>query len=223
MGQRKSAAPSRSRLEEHILLLTRYPRPGKAKTRLIPALGDEGAARLQRRLTEGMVSRVAALQGCRPLCFTICYEGTDAGTMAAWLGSEHHYRAQADGNLGERMENALRQALAAGAGRLLLIGADCPGLDASLLAEALDHLRAVDLVLGPAHDGGYYLLGQSARLPAVLRHGLFTGISWGSDRVLAETLTRAQMAGIHYHLLPHRHDIDRPADLVHLDHHTDPR
>ncbi len=208
---------------EHIALLTRYPRPGRVKTRLIPALGAEGAAALQRRLTEAMLARLKALQGQRPFRLTIWYEGADQGNMTAWLGTGYHCVPQPDGDLGRRMDIATRTALAAGCQRLLLIGADCPGLDAPLLAAALERLRTADLVLGPAHDGGYYLLGLSERLPTAARLRLFAGISWGSDQVLAETLHQARAAGIDSFLLPERHDIDRPEDLVHLDHHPDPQ
>jgi hypothetical protein len=129
-------------------------------------------------------------------------------TIRHWVGDRFRVYAQTGGDLGQRMSNAFEKSFQEGSTATVLIGADCPELTAALLADAFDRLRNCPAVLGPAHDGGYYLIGLRHPIP-----DLFQGIAWGSNTVLADSLRVLDRAGLKPDLLPHLHDIDRPEDL----------
>ena len=203
---------------QRILLFTRYPQPGKVKTRLIPHVGPAAAAVLHTKLTE------LTLRTVQPLCQQseaeldiYCCGGSEPDARA-WLGEGSWlFHEQQGESLGARMLQAFTEAWQSGAGRVIVIGSDCPDLTTALLRRAFILLTEHDLVLGPAVDGGYYLLGLRAESKA--QSSLFVGIDWGTDRVLQQTLSKAVRAELSYALLPDLHDIDRPEDLAHLDHH----
>jgi rSAM/selenodomain-associated transferase 1 len=201
--------PGRNEHADVLIVFTRFPRAGEVKTRLIPALGAEGAARLHRRMAEFAVGQARRLARHRVTRLQIHFaEGSEA-EWNHWLGSDLHYTAQVPGDLGTRMNAAFTTAFAEGASSVIIMGSDCPGLTATILAQAFDTLLEYDLVLGPASDGGYYLIGLQ-RLTAEL----FQDIPWGTDQVLARTLDLAKQHGITHDLLPERDDVDRPEDLV---------
>jgi rSAM/selenodomain-associated transferase 1 len=203
---------------QHLLLFTRYPQPGKVKTRLIPRLGPQGAAALHARLTEEVIRRVEPLRQAGEAAPHVCWCGGSEAAMRAWLGGAWPLLPQQGQTLGERMEHAFAHAWRQGAERALLIGSDCPDLSAEHLRSGFALLAdGQELVLGPAADGGYYLIGLRAAAQA--QASLFAGIDWGTEQVLAQTLRRAAQAGLACALLPQLHDIDRPEDLAHLDHH----
>ena len=112
-------------------------------------------------------------------------------------------------DLGERLTYAFAQAFAGGAARAVVIGTDCPGLSAALLGQAFEELRTHDLVVGPADDGGYYLLGLSAPRPA-----LFANKAWSTATVLADTLADAARLHLRVARLPTLHDVDGAPDLA---------
>jgi rSAM/selenodomain-associated transferase 1 len=207
---------SLSETEEKIMLFTRYPAPGQAKTRLMPALGARGAAALQRRLTEQTVARIRTLQSRRPVRFEIRYTGGNRKLFRKWLHGEDLI-SQGENGLGDRLRRAFAAAFAQGYRRVVAIGADCPSLSPEVLTGAFEELRHRDLVLGPAEDGGYYLLGLSRRAPA-----LFVDIPWGTSSVLAVTAARAEANALSVSLLEPLADVDRPEDLIHLDYHPRP-
>ncbi len=128
--------------------------------------------------------------------------------MASWLGEGFIYRPQGPGDLGRKMLRAFRGAFREGSEMAALVGSDLPGLGLRIVEEAFGFLRRADLVLGPARDGGYYLVGMKAPCP-----GLFEGIPWGTALVLEETLARAQRLGLGVELLEPLADVDRPEDL----------
>lgn len=204
---------------QHLLLFTRYPQSGKVKTRLIARLGAQGAATLHARLTEQLICKtVEPLRQAGEAAPQICWCGGSEAAMQAWLGSTWPLLPQQGRTLGERIEHAFAHAWRHGAERVLLIGSDCPDLTAEHLRSGFALLaEGQELVLGPAADGGYYLIGLRAE--AKKQTSLFVGIDWGTERVLAQTLRRAAQARLAYALLPELHDIDRPEDLAHLNHH----
>lgn len=206
---------------DHLIIFTRYPEPGRTKTRLIPVLGRDGAARLQRQLTERLLARLTAAGDGGP-GITIRYTGASSGQMAQWLGSGITCRPQEEGDLGRRMLAALTSARTEGGGRILLAGSDCPDLGPGLIRAAYELLRSNDLVIGPSEDGGYYLIGMAADIAPAALAPLFTDMAWGTATVLAETMARARLLGLRCGLLPTLHDIDRPEDLAHLHHHPGP-
>jgi uncharacterized protein len=190
-----------------LIIFTRYPIPGEAKTRLIPALGAAGAAQLQRRMTQQTIA--TAQQTTHPIQIQFC--GGTIDELRSWLGDKLGYAAQADGDLGDRMAQAFDQGFAAGHDRVVIIGTDCPGIDRTILDQAFTALESHDLVLGPAADGGYYLIGLRRAIPE-----LFQSIAWSTDTVRAKTLEIATALNLTYALLPELSDIDRPEDLIHL-------
>lgn len=191
-----------------LMLLTRFPEPGRTKTRLIPHLGPAGAAALQRRMTEYVLAQVQSAAQELPLAVEVHFAGGSQGQMQAWLGDAVGYHPQAEGGLGDRLIAAFSQSFALGRPGAIAIGSDCPALTPDHLVAALAALHRVDVVLGPATDGGYYLIGLRQLEPA-----LFKAIAWGTDQVLAQTLAAATAQGLTVELLAPLTDIDRPEDL----------
>jgi len=192
-------------MNPRLLVFAKAPLPGLAKTRLIPALGAEGAATLQqglirRTLATAMQSGLATELWCHPDCVQPLFAAGGAEFAVA-------LRSQQGADLGERMHHAFATAGVPA----LLIGTDCPALSAQELRAAAVALAAHDAVLGPAADGGYYLIGLRAPLAA-----LFHVMPWGTAEVLALTRARLRAAGLRWHELPTQHDIDTPDDLIHL-------
>ncbi|MCT0252945.1 TIGR04282 family arsenosugar biosynthesis glycosyltransferase [Synechocystis sp. CS-94] len=207
--------------KQHLLIFTRWPEPGKTKTRLIAALGSEGAARLQQRLTEHTVQTAQhfCAQTTTPCQVNIFYTGATEQQMQQWLGSDFSYQAQGTGDLGDRLQQACQWAFAQGGEKVIIIGIDCPGITSASLQTAFTRLEQYLVVLGPALDGGYYLIGLTEFNPAY-----FQGIDWGTDKVYEQTLAKIQqnfssdgvlLANVIYNL-PTLADIDLPSDLKHL-------
>lgn len=194
--------------DERLIVFTRYPEPGKTKTRLIPKLGAEGAAELHRKMAEHTLRNAGRLKSLHRVSLEVRYEGGSKLLMREWLGGHLTFRSQGDGDLGAKMKRAFRDAFRTGAQRVVIIGTDCPDLHAELLKMAFDALYRNDVVIGPAHDGGYYLIGSRRYLPQ-----LFDQIQWGSEKVLEQTMGRAHEAGIYTVSLTPLSDIDRPEDL----------
>ena len=182
-----------------LVLFTRYPKPGQAKTRLIPALGAAGAAELHRRLTEATLATLLATG----LQVEVWVTGAPVAAFEAWLGNGTPIHPQVDGDLGARMERALQPTPA------ILIGSDLPTLAASHITQAAALLADGRVALGPAEDGGYYLVGLPAPAPF-----LFEAMAWSTSGVLGETRRRLQASAMPYALLPTLPDLDRPEDLA---------
>ncbi|MCB2191654.1 MAG: TIGR04282 family arsenosugar biosynthesis glycosyltransferase [Deltaproteobacteria bacterium] len=189
-----------------LILFSRLPLAGRAKTRLEPALGPGGAAALQERVARRLAGRMLALAQTMPLQLELCYTGGSQDQAQAWLGPEFICRDQKSGDLGERMARALERAMAQGAPRAVLVGSDLPGLDEAILRQAFTALQGSPLVLGPSIDGGYYLVGQSRPTPGLLDHP-----HW---RSLAALTARAKALGLEPGLLPGLRDLDTPEDLA---------
>lgn len=187
-------------------VFSKPPDPGLVKRRLIPALGEAGAADLYQRLLRYSLE-TATTSGFT----TVELWSTDvtAGNIRALVAQYGvHLQQQQGDDLGQRMSRALSTALAR-ARFVLLMGCDCPALGVSDLRRAAGWLRAGgDAVLGPARDGGYYLIGL--RRPVI---GLFENMPWGTAGVLETTRQRLRRAGLAWHELPEYADIDRPEDL----------
>lgn len=139
--------------KQHLIIFTRYPEPGKTKTRLISALGTEGAANLQRQMTEHTLSQVKQLQKISTISFEVRFAGGNLQLMQEWLGYDLVYQSQGEGDLGLRMTQSFCNAFQSGAEKVLTIGIDCPGVNAQILAKAFAQLQQCNLVLGPAIDG----------------------------------------------------------------------
>ncbi|QZH76028.1 MAG: TIGR04282 family arsenosugar biosynthesis glycosyltransferase [Erythrobacter sp.] len=179
-----------------IALFARYPRAGAAKTRLVPLLGEAGAARVHRRLVERTLGVVQE----SGLPFVVWTTGADHGEFGDWLGSGVPLVEQGDGDLGARLARVPAPGI--------VLGADVPDLTPAYLLAAASALEAAPVVIGPAEDGGYYLLGFRTHLSF-----LWQNMPWGTDGVLAETLARLAEHDVAYRLLEPLADCDRPEDL----------
>jgi uncharacterized protein len=194
-------------------VFAKAPVPGSVKTRLIPVLGAQGAAQLHRLLLHRALLNAAAAAAaigaevelwCAPDA-THPFFADCARTLPLAL------RTQLGADLGERMHGALADALARSR-RPVLVGSDCPQQNADILRAACDELTGEnDLVLQPAEDGGYALIGANR-----IDRTLFVDIEWGNDDVLARTLDRAGVLGLRVHTLAPTWDVDRPVDLARL-------
>ena len=194
------------------MIFCRYPVPGEAKTRLIPALGAEGAARLHRRITEYTVASARAARkadGLNDLGITVCHTGARQRNFKAWLGSDLHYELQPSGDLGVRLQQAFKTAFRKGVKSAIAVGSDIPDLTSEILCQARENLRDHDIVLGPAADGGYYLIGMKSLHPE-----LFFAIDWGTAQVYEQTRDRIKRLGLNLADLPLLNDMDRPEDLT---------
>jgi rSAM/selenodomain-associated transferase 2/rSAM/selenodomain-associated transferase 1 len=197
-------------MSEHrrsLLLFTRYPIPGQVKTRLIPALGAEGATALHRRLALRALRAAHAARQALAVDLEVHFDGGTEQAMSHWLGNAP-FVPQRAGDLGDRLSAAFEESFRNGSTATVIIGSDCPALNADVILAAFARLAETPVVLGPAQDGGYYLVGLNRALPE-----LFRDIHWGTDRVLADSLARLQRAGVRAALLNPLADIDRPEDL----------
>ena len=192
--------------KQKLIIFTRYPEAGKTKTRMISALGKEGAAKLQRQMTEYTLKQAQLLKN---ITLEIHFSGGNQDLMKDWLGDKLIYQQQSSGDLGQRMYAAFANSFAQGFSEIIIIGIDCPDINPSLLEDAFSKLEKHDLLLGSATDGGYYLIGLS-----VLVAALFDNINWGTSTVLTQTVTIAEQLGLKIAYLPELQDVDYPEDLL---------
>ena len=210
----------------HLLIFARLPKSGANKTRLIPAIGAEIATLVYRQLVERTLSQARQLAserlaserlasgglasggGCQ---VTVCYTGGSASDVQNAFGDDLNYREQVGQSLGDRLQLATKSAFDAGAKQVVVIGTDCPSLTSSDLRSAFEQLEAHDIVIGPAQDGGYYLIGLKAD-----RASLFGGIDWSTSQVLQQTLHKTRELSLRVHQLPVLPDVDYPEDLLPL-------
>ena len=197
-----------------LLIFTRYPRAGVTKTRLIPSLGPQGAALVQRWLTEAVIRQANLFSTQHTLTIEIWFTGGTPRQMRRWLGEGFLYRRQAHGDIGQRMKAALTDTFRRGTDRAVLVGSDIPGLTAKTFSAAFTALSKRDVVLGPTVDGGYCLIGMSAGAFQRASGELFSNIPWSTDRVISATVRTAKDHQLHAELLPKLVDIDRPQDLA---------
>lgn len=190
-----------------IVVFAKAPIPGEVKTRLTPFLTADKAAALHRHLIKHTLRTVASLPDYN---------------IELWVGSQHSWWQelavqydlavfqQRGENLGERMSFALESALQRSA-QVVIVGTDCPAISPQYLQQAFDGIEQHGIVIGPADDGGYVLLGLNQPLPI-----LFNKIPWGSADVFATTVARLQQAQLHWFELESLMDIDRPEDFIKL-------
>lgn len=192
-----------------IVIMAKAPVAGFAKTRLIPALGAQGAAKLAKKmLLHTVETALASKLGIVEICATP--DPTDSVWQNLALPSQLSWSSQGDGDLGERMARAAARTTHHGE-IILLIGTDCPAITVFTLHAAAEALHHQNASLIPTFDGGYSLLGLKKFDPA-----LFDGMLWSTSAVGQETLRRMQQLGWRVNVLPTLHDIDEPTDLQHL-------
>lgn len=189
-----------------LLVFARNPVAGQVKTRLIPVLGAEGAMAVYRQLLAGTLAAAHAANS-DTLSLWIDQPSPNAELLASIAAYDTDWHPQSGGDLGARMRHAFESSLADHR-HVVLIGSDCPEFSAKYLQQAFDALQQCDLVIGPASDGGYVLIGMHT-----LHAALFESIPWSTDRVLAITRQRLARLGLSCHELPALRDIDTADDL----------
>ena len=187
-----------------LVLFARNPVLGRVKSRLAATVGPEKALDAYRQL---LGHALEAALACPAVLYLFLSDFVEEDS--AWVPPDFLQRIQQGTSLGERMSNALTEVLAQGHEKAVLVGCDLPDLTADILGEAFERLDDHDLVLGPARDGGYYLVGLKEPRPA-----LFYGIDWSTPRVFSQTLEKTKAMGLSAHRLPILADIDDESDWI---------
>jgi uncharacterized protein len=192
-----------------LLIFAKTPKPGKVKTRLLAEVSAEVAAALHAACIADTLRMARRLRGCDVLLFAAGGESHFRGLLEE-MGMRSRVRVfrQRGEELGERLENAFRNGFRMGYREVVVIGTDTPWMGTARLVAAFAALREGDLVIGPAEDGGYYLLGMKRMVP-----GIFRGIPWSTERVLELTMGVARGLKLRTKLLRKDFDLDRPEDL----------
>ncbi|WP_116125262.1 TIGR04282 family arsenosugar biosynthesis glycosyltransferase [Lewinella sp. IMCC34183] len=186
-----------------LILMVKNPIAGHTKTRLAAEVGDEKALRMYGMLIRHTRDQAVALDGVtRYLHYSDHVDDNDE-----WPNDSFIKLVQVGNDLGERMAAAVDHAFVRNQGKVIIIGSDCPGVTTELLRRALDELDTHELVIGPAVDGGYYLMGMRHPHPS-----LFQYMTWSTQYVLDETLARAQVLGLSVARLPELSDVDHLED-----------
>jgi uncharacterized protein len=187
-----------------LVVIAKEPVPGAVKTRLAPSLGADGAARAAAAMLADTLAVMAQVDA-EPW---VCFAPPGARTRMARLAPGCGLLAQVDGDLGDRLAACFAALLDGGAERVVIVAADTPHVPRATYQAAFALLDQVDVVLGPAVDGGYYLVGAKAALPE-----LFVGVPMGTDAVLQMTIQRAVQRRLRVATLPMLRDLDRLEDL----------
>lgn len=187
----------------HLAVFVKAPRPGLVKTRLAATMGAEAACAAYCRLVETLVAKLAPLDAVE-IRFTP--DGAEA-ELQRWLQPGWKLAPQGPGDLGVKLRRAFASARAAGAERIVAIGSDCPEVAVADIESAWQALASHDVVLGPAGDGGYWLIGLKEPQP-----GLFEGIAWSTNAVFEQTVRRCHAAGLSVHRLRQLDDVDTEED-----------
>jgi hypothetical protein len=192
----------------HVLLIfVKYPEPGRVKTRLAKDISKESAARIYLEMTETIIGNLSNSGKYETIVF---FDPPERETdFEGWLqGRVNNLFPQEGGDLGERMSNAFTKVFSLGAEKAIVIGTDCVEVSEETISKALYALEAVDVVLGPTEDGGYYLLGLKKPEPGILHD-----ISWSTELVLDQTLRKIREKGLRFQLLKPLRDVDTLSDL----------
>jgi uncharacterized protein len=186
-----------------LVVFLKAPRPGLVKTRLAETLGADAACVAYQQLVERLLANLALLPTVE-----LCFAPPDASSeINPWLRADWSACPQSEGGLGERLHAAFTEHFLAEAERVVIIGSDCPAVTAADIEDAWVELEGHDVVLGPALDGGYWLIGLRAPQP-----GLFTAMPWSTDAVFGETMRRARESGLRVATLRELSDVDTAAD-----------
>lgn len=200
-------------MKQHLIICSRYPQAGRSKTRLIPYIGAQQAALLQKRMTEKLLVEADTLYHRTQIPSSLFYSDGSPFLMQEWLG-KRHFVEQHDGDLGQRMEHAFRYMFSLGYSRIILVGSDIPALNTHLLESAFNTLENHDTVLGPTEDGGYYLIGIKKDAFPHLSKALFHNIPWSTKTVFSLSSMQIREAGYSLTCLPTLRDIDHYSDLL---------
>jgi rSAM/selenodomain-associated transferase 1 len=193
------------RSDQSLGMFVKYWQAGQVKTRLGKSIGAQSSANLYREFVRCLSSRLADEGDSRVLAY---WPGQRRREIQALVGSQWKLETQTGRDLGERMKSFFRRRFELGTSRALLIGSDSPTIPMRTFGEAFDALRSHDLVLGPARDGGYYLVGMSAD-----HVGIFSEINWSTSSVCEQTQGKIRQLGLRCYLLSEYFDVDAWCDL----------
>jgi len=197
---------SRPKLNHTLLIFVKYPEPGGVKTRLAEDLGYEKAAEIYASMAESVIHNLSRSEEYKTVIFfDPPYRKRE---MENWLGKRYQLLAQEGNSLGERMANAFDKTFSLGAEKAVIIGTDCLEITEEIISRAFQSLDEMDVVLGPAEDGGYYLLGMKESTSEI-----FDDITWSSSQVLGQTINKIKTMGLKFSLLKTLRDIDTISDL----------
>ena len=192
-------------MKKAIIVFQKAAELGKVKTRLAQRIGNAQALQVYRFLVDHTHRQLVDIDADIFIYFSgepdVSYDGN----------RNYHIRSQKQGDLGKRMETAFAELFDAGYDQVLIIGTDCYELKPTILMEGFQAFNAADMAIGPAKDGGYYLLGLTKQVPE-----LFNGIEWSTPNVFPETMAKAASLGIRVSRLPVLSDVDRYEDLGEL-------
>ena len=204
---------TRSGRKNRAIMLARYPRLGEVKTRLVPPLTAEEALALHDALARHTLRALLAVQATGDAQAEVRTDAAFARVAFDWLGRGFKARYQGEGDLGDRIRLAFGESFGRGADRVVVVGSDCPQLRAGHIREALERLDHVDVVLGPADDGGYYLVALRRESAKRSVPTLFSGVAWGTGSVLESTIALCEESELSWVLLEQLPDVDRPEDV----------
>ncbi len=196
-----------STIKNTLIIFLKYPQAGKVKTRLAKDVGNQRAAEIYSEMSKTIVDNVSGSSEYQTAIFFDPPEKENE--IRNWIGKkEVRFSPQRGETLGDKMSNAFKEVFSSESKRVVIIGTDCPDVTSGTIAQALDSLEEVDVVLGPAADGGYYLLGLNNHVPEI-----FGGIEWSTERVLNQTLERIKEKKLSFELLETLKDIDTLDDF----------
>jgi uncharacterized protein len=190
-------------MKDAIIIFVRNPEMGKVKTRLAAGIGNEKALKIYKLLLEHTEKITALLSSDKHVFYHQQITENDI-----WDAPGFFKKLQADGDLGSKMKTAFKSLFAEGYSKIVIIGSDCFELTSAKIEEAFSKLEKNNAVIGPAKDGGYYLLGLKKLIPA-----LFENISWSTENVFSESLHIIKQKNLQFHVLPTLTDVDTIDDL----------
>lgn len=193
-------------MKEALILFVRQPELGKVKTRLAKDIGEEKALGVYKQLLQHTHDITYALS-----CDKFVYYAESIASCDIWEDNSYFKKIQSGRDLGERMQNAFSSLFDTGYKKVVIIGSDCPGITSEIISEAFDALDSTKAVLGPAADGGYYLLGMHKMI-----NDVFINKLWSTDSVFADTVSDLKRKEISYHCLSVLQDVDTITDLDQL-------
>ena len=187
-----------------LIIFVKNPLLGKVKTRLADALGEENALMIYQKLLQHTCLITSNIFADK---YVFYFEYIDHNDL--WKNEIYKKELQYGNDLGERMRNAFEILFQRGYKQIVIIGSDCYELTEEIIMTAFDQLKKEDIVIGPARDGGYYLLGMNVFIPQ-----LFAGKNWSTNKVFHETLTEIKSFNYSIHQLPVLNDVDTPGDIT---------
>ncbi len=190
-------------MKDALLIFAKNPEYGKVKTRLAATIGDAQALLIYQQLLKHTIAVTKNLQVDKIVFYSEYIKEKDS-----WENNIYQKKLQAGSSLGKKMKNAFKSSFTAGYGKIVIIGTDCFELDEKNILNAFEQLKYVDVVIGPAKDGGYYLLGMKKN-----HIGIFENIDWSTDKVFKQTLHICERLKLSLFLLPALNDIDNEEDL----------